>query len=466
MSSTLTVKSPYDGSTIGEVRLSTEQEIEAALIGAAELFRNRKTWLPTQERVGILRRASAIVSKRRLALARQAAQEGGKPIRDSLVEVDRAADGLLSCAEELRDSAGHVIPMGLNVTSANRIAFTQKEPIGVVVGISAFNHPFNLVAHQVGPAVAVGAPVIVKPALQTPLSCLAFLEIMYEAGLPREWARMVLPPSNELAARLAADARLGFVSFIGSAAVGWKLRANLAPGVRCALEHGGIAPVIVSEDADLDAAAKRLARAAFWHAGQACVSVQRIFCHERVAVEFADRLRDAATRLRVGEPLDETTDVGPLISSLACDRVDAWVQAAVSAGARLLCGGQRLSDTTYANTVLFEPPADAAVSTQEVFGPVVSVYSVASTQEAIDRANASRFAFQAAVFTRNLDTAMTCFQGLNGSAVMVNEHTLFRVDWMPFAGLRESGLGVGGMRYSMRDMQVEKMLVWRSQAIQ
>ena len=461
----LTVRSPFDDTVVGLAPLSEAAEIERALADASELFRNRRRWLAKSERIEILRRSAAIITERRDSIARQAAHEGGKPYKDSLVEVDRAADGLLSCVEELRTTGGRVVPMGLNATSAGRLAFTQCEPSGVVVGISAFNHPFNLIAHQVAPAVAVGAPVIIKPALATPLSCMAFLDALYEAGLPREWATMVLPEETDLAARLAGDPRVGFLSFIGSAAVGWMLRSKLAPGARCALEHGGVAPVIVAEDADIDAAASRLARGAFWHAGQACVSVQRVFCHRAIADELAHRVAEHGGRMRTGDPLHLSTDVGPLISQRECDRVASWVKAATDSGARLVAGGEKLSPSCYANTVLFDPPASADVSCKEIFGPVVCIYPYDDVDAAIAQANALPFAFQAAVFTRSLDTAMHCYRQLDGTAVMVNENTLFRVDWMPFAGARLSGHGTGGMAYTMREMQIEKMMVWRSDAL-
>lgn len=465
MSRMLKVHSPYDGAEVGAAPLSTADDIEHALAGAADLFGNRKRWLPKNIRVQILRAAAALIAQRRETIALLAAHEGGKPFNDSLVEVDRAADGLLCCVEELRTNAGQVIPMGLNATSAGRVAFSLREPIGVVVGISAFNHPFNLVAHQVGPAIAVGAPVVVKPAPATPLSCMMLLDILYEAGLPREWATMVLPDDLALATRLASDPRVAFLSFIGSADVGWKLRRSLPPGARCALEHGGVAPVIVAADADLDATAPCLARGAFWHAGQACVSVQRIFAHQSIAAEVAERLAIHGRLLKTGDPLSAATDVGPLITQRECARVDEWVQEAIDAGARLVSGGKKLSASCYANTVLMAPPTGAKVSQKEIFGPVVCVYPYDDIDAAIASANSLPYTFQAAAFSRSLDTAMHCYRQLDATTVMINENSLFRVDWMPFGGARLSGHGTGGMQFSMRDMQLEKTMVMRSDAL-
>jgi len=465
MSDTIEVRSPYDGAPVGTVAASSAADIERALATAHALYRNRRGWLSKQRRLEILRRAAAIVTERREALARQAAHEGGKPYRDSLVEVDRGIDGIHSCIEVLRTEGGHVIPMDLNATSAGRVAFTQYEPIGVVVGVSAFNHPFNLVVHQVAPAVAVGAPVIIKPAAATPLSCKAVVDIFHEAGLPPDWAQMVLPADHELATRMVADPRVGFFTFIGSAAVGWMLRSKLAPGARCALEHGGVAPVVVAHDADLEMALPRIARGAFWHAGQACVGVQRVFADRRIAGDVAAGLARLGDKMVIGDPLLASTDVGPLIRHSEVDRVARWVDQGSSGGGKLISGGHKVSASCYANTVLLDPPLDADVTRKEVFGPVVCVYGYDEIDRAIDLSNDLPYSFQAAVFTRNVDTAMHCYRHLDGTAVMVNENTLFRVDWMPFAGARVSGHGVGGIPYTMHEMQTEKMMVWRSDAL-
>ncbi|QCP54322.1 aldehyde dehydrogenase family protein [Trinickia violacea] len=465
MSATIDVHSPFDGTHVGQVEAATAEDVERAMATAYALFRDRRQWLSKQQRLSILKRAAEIISARREEIARQAASEGGKPLKDSLIEVDRGIDGIHTCIEALRTNAGQVVPMDLNATSAGRVAFTQYEPAGVVLGVSAFNHPFNLVIHQVAPAVAVGAPVIVKPAPATPLSCRTVIDIFHEAGLPPGWAQMVLPQDLELATRMVTDPRVGFFTFIGSAPVGWMLRSKLAPGTRCALEHGGVAPVIVSHDADLDMALPRIARGAFWHAGQACVSVQRVFCHRSIAGDVAHGLAELGNKMVIGDPLLTTTDVGPLISHKEVDRVGRWIDDAVSAGGTLVSGGKRISASCYANTVLLDPPGDADVTRKEVFGPVVCVYAYDNVDAAIATSNDLPYSFQAAVFTRNIDTAMHCYRHLDGTAIMVNENTLFRVDWMPFAGARVSGHGVGGMPHTMREMQTEKMMVWRSDAL-
>lgn len=458
----LAVTAPYDNALIATCELANEATIEQALQTASERFADKRAQIPLRERLKILERAAAIMVEQEESLAFCAAQEGGKPLLDSRVEVARAIDGIKICIETMRTESGTVIPMGVNDASAKKVAFTRREPIGVVVAVSAFNHPLNLIVHQVAPAVAAGCPVIVKPAKKTPLSCIRFVQILHQAGLPEQWCQVVVIGSAALSTKLVTDQRLGFFSFIGSARVGWMLRAQLAPGTRCALEHGGVAPVIVAEDADMATMVPKLVKAGFYHAGQVCVSVQRIYAHERIAEELAEKIAAAAKTQKIGDPLSAETEIGPLIDPAEVIRIDEWVKEAVAGGARLLCGGQPLSDTCYACTVLLNPPESVRVSTQEIFGPVVCIYTYRDVATAIARANKVAYSFQAAVFTKNIDLALKLFTALNGSAVMVNEHTAFRVDWMPFAGLQHSGYGTGGIPHTIRDMQIEKMLVVHS----
>lgn len=455
----LEVRSPYDCARVGSVPITDPAEAERALVAAYRLFRDRSAWLPAQRRIEILAETARRMEGDAEALALEVAREGGKPLADARIEVARAIDGVRTCRELIRGEAGRVVPMDVNAASAGRVAFTQSEPIGVVFAISAFNHPLNLIVHQVAPAIAAGCPVIVKPARATPLSCFRFVAMLHEAGLPPEWCQAIALGNNELAGALAADPRIGFLSFIGSARVGWDLRARLAPGTRCALEHGGVAPVIVAADADIDKTVAALAKGGFYHAGQVCVSVQRVFAHASIASELARRLAERAGALKVGDPTSPETEVGPLIHPREIERVHAWVEEAVAGGGRLLCGGLPLSRTCYPPTVVLEPPTDCRLSRDEVFGPVVAVYGYDDLEDACARANALPWAFQAVVFTRDYGTAMQAYRALDASAVMLNDHTAFRVDWMPFAGLRQSGLGVGGIPYTFREMQIEKLFV-------
>lgn len=458
----LEVRAPFDDSLIATVDTLDHGGVDQALTIAHGLFVDRRHWLSPAQRIEILGNAARLLQEDAERLTLLAAREGGKPLIDSRVEMTRAIDGLKLCAQCIRSHHGEEIPMGINAASMNRLAFTHHEPIGVVVALSAFNHPINLIVHQVGPAIAAGCPVVVKPANDTPLSCYELVKIFHRAGLPESWCQVVSTSSHAVAEDLVSDSRVGFFSFIGSAGVGWMLRSKLAPGTRCALEHGGIAPVIVAADADLDMAIPLLAKGGFYHAGQVCISVQRVFAHRSIARAVAEGIAAAGTAMTVGDPTLADTAIGPLIRPRETERVHLWVEKAIAAGAEKLSGGVKLSASCYQPTVLLDPPELAEVSCDEVFGPVICVYAYDDIDDAIARANSLKFAFHAAVFTRHIDTAMHAYRGLNASAVIVNDHTAFRVDWMPFAGLKHSGLGIGGIQYTFEDMQVKKMLVIRS----
>ncbi|SFD50652.1 aldehyde dehydrogenase family protein [Roseivivax sediminis] len=457
----LTVSQAFDRTPIAEVTTDGAASLERKLQAAERTFRNRDAWLRPHQRMAILRRLAALMEGRRDHLAMQIAREGGKPLPDAIVETTRAIDGVHNAADELRGFAGREIPMGLSAAAENRWAFTTREPIGIVAAISAFNHPLNLIVHQVAPAIAVGCPVIVKPASTTPLSCLDFVALVHEAGLPEPWCQSFLPDGNALAESLATDRRVGFLSFIGSARVGWSLHHKLAPGTRSALEHGGVAPAIVDRSADLDAIIEPVVKGGFYHAGQVCVSTQRIFVHEDIADDFTDRLVARVEALRTADPTLGDTEVGPLILPREADRVSDWTRQAVEGGAVLATGGDRLSETTLRPAVLLDPAPDARIVTEEVFGPVVAVLRYRDLSEAISRANALPTAFQASVFAQDIDLALRAADRLDASAVMINDATAFRTDWMPFAGRRESGYGTGGIPYTMREMVQEKMIVMR-----
>ena len=457
--STLEVRCPYDDTPLGTVEKADASHVEAALKTAYSLYRDRGAWLPLHQRVEILEKAATLMTQRAKDLALLAASEGGKPLADSQVEVARAIDGIKICVDHIRNHHGQVIPMGGTAASAKRSAFTQKEPIGVVVAISAFNHPLNLIIHQVGAAVAAGCPTIVKPAGTTPLSCFNFVSILAEAGLPPSWCQAILPANNDLSSQLACDERVGFFSFIGSARIGWMLRSKLAAGTRCALEHGGVAPVIIEADADMEHAINAISKGGFYHAGQVCVSVQRVFVHRTIAEDFAKNLAEKVSGLKVGDPRKQETEIGPLILAEEVTRIHQWVESARKSGGRILCGGEKLKNNCYQCTVVYDPDDNTELSRQEVFGPVVCVYPYSDVKDAVKRANQLPVSFQAAVFTKDLQNAMRLYRELDASAVMLNDHTAFRVDHMPFAGLRSSGLGVGGIGHTIDDMQVEKMLV-------
>jgi acyl-CoA reductase-like NAD-dependent aldehyde dehydrogenase len=464
-SHTLAVFNPIDLTLVDTVAESTVEEIDAALGRSYALFRDRAAWLPEHTRIAVLERTASLMEDRFDQLAETAVCEGGKPMTDTRAEIVSAINTVKSTVAALRRDAGEVVPMGLTPATGNRMAFTRREPVGVVVAISAFNHPLNLIVHQVAPAVAAGCPVIVKPAPDTPLSCLAFVDILHAAGLPKDWGQVIVTSDNALAEKLATDSRVGFLTFIGSAKVGWALRSKLAPGTRCALEHGGAAPAIVTGDSDVYEVREAILKGCFYHAGQVCVSVQRIFTHTKIATRFATQLAMKAAGLRIGDPMDPETEIGPLIRPAEVDRVHDWVTEAVNGGGQLLTGGEKLSDTIYAPTVIFNAPKDCRLMTEEVFGPVVCVDPWFKLDDALDRANSLPTAFQAAVFTRDVELATEISDRLDASVVMVNDHTAFRADWMPFAGLRQSGLGTSGVPYTLRDMTVEKLIVLRTDSL-
>jgi len=460
----LKVFNPYDGTLLEEIAVNSAEDLEQALNKAHTLFSDRQQWLPAYQRVEILERVVKIMESQVPELTEIATKEGGKPYADSKVEILRAINGVKLAIEHIPQNQGEQIPMGHTRSSANRLAFTQREPIGLVASISAFNHPLNLIVHQVIPAIAVGAPVIIKPAQTTPLSCLRLVEILEEAGLPQGWCQALILENTE-AEKLVTDSRVNFFSFIGSPKIGWMLRSKLAPGTRCALEHGGAAPVIVDQSADIDKVIESVLKGGFYHAGQVCVSVQRIFVPETLSAAFAKQLAAGAEMLKVGDPMNLDTEVGPLILPREVDRVAEWVEKARESGATVLCGGQKQSETVYLPTVLLNPPNDADVSNREIFGPVVCVYSYADKSEAIKIANSLPYAFQAAVYTNDLTDALDTSNKLNATAVMVNDHTAFRVDWMPFGGRNQSGVGMGGIQYTMHEMTHEKMLVIKSDVL-
>jgi len=454
----LNVVAAFDNQVIKKIDIASSDQVEAAIELAFLTHKTEDQRLPKYKRIEILQNLIHHMVSQKESIIELAVKEGGKPWADTQIEVDRAIQGIHIAINEIENLSGHKIPMGITKGTQNRLAFTITEPRGVVLAISAFNHPVNLIVHQVIPAIAAGCPVIIKPASTTPLSCLNFIDLLYQSGLPKAHCQ-ALVCTREDAEKLVSDKRISFLTFIGSGKVGWRLRSMVAPGVHCTLEHGGAAPVIVEKDADLDKMIPSLLKGGYYHAGQVCVSVQRVFVHETLLDEVLERFTSRVKKLIVGDPLDKKTEVGPLISPKEVDRVEQWVNEAARSGGKIICGGKRISDTLYEPTVILNPDKDAKVSTQEIFGPVVCFYTYASRDEAIDRANSLPYSFQAAVFTQDINIAFDAAQRLKAQAVMVNDHTAFRVDWMPFSGSEQSGLGTGGIGYSIKDMSQEKLVV-------
>jgi len=455
----LIVNQAYSGAVLAELKMHDSAQVEAMLSSAQAL--HKSGCFPAHERIRILQRLAELVNAEHEDFACLIANEGGKPIRDARVEVTRAIDGIRIAIAEIQSIKGEEILMDRSAAGAGHTAFTTLEPIGVVVAVSAFNHPLNLSIHQIVPAIAAGCPVIIKPASVTPLCCLRLAELIKQAGLPDGWVQVALT-NRENSEKLVTDSRVGFFSFIGSAKVGWYLKSKLAPGTRCALEHGGVAPLIFDEYADEQGFINGVVKASMYHSGQVCVSVQRVYVPASRAHELAQKIADVASKQVVGDAINEDSDLGPLILPKETDRIEAWVDEAVDEGAQLITGGKRINKVSYEPTVLLNPAKGSKVSTQEVFGPVVCIYGYQTIDDAIEQANSLDVSFQSAIFSDNVSLAMDVAKKLEASAVMINNYTTFRVDWMPFAGRKHSGYGIGGIGYSMRDMLEHKMIVTKA----
>jgi glyceraldehyde-3-phosphate dehydrogenase (NADP+) len=381
----------------------------------------------------------------------------GKALRDATAEVERASMTFHVAAEEARRLGGEVVPMDLAPHGTGRIAFTRRLPVGPVAAISPFNFPLNLSAHKIAPAIAAGNPVVLKPATKTPLAATYLAEMLLAAGLPAG-AISVLPMPRNVGDRLVTDPRFKVLTFTGSSPVGWDMK-NRAGRKKVILELGGNAGVIVDESADQPFAAKRIAAGGFALAGQSCISVQRVYVHERIVDGFSSQLLALVNALKVGDPLDPGTDVGPMIDEGEAVRVDAWVREAVAAGARILTGGRRLGGAMYAPTVLTDVPAEAKVCAAEVFAPLVGIYPFARFEDALREVNRSAFGLQAGVFTSNLEHTLRAFDELEVGGVIVNDVPTWRTDQMPYGGVKDSGLGREGPRYAIEEMTEPKLLV-------
>jgi acyl-CoA reductase-like NAD-dependent aldehyde dehydrogenase len=382
--------------------------------------------------------------------------EAGKPIRDALVEVDRASLTFRLGAEEAERLGGEVIPLDLMASSKGRIGITRRYPAGPVAAISPFNFPLNLAAHKLAPAIAAGCSIVLKPPSKDPLTMLTVAEIVEEAGAPAG-SVSILPMSRALGDRLVADDRFAVLSFTGSPAVGWPMKAR-AGRKKVVLELGGNAAVIVDRTANLAWAVNRITVGSFAYAGQVCISVQRIFVHDDIFDAFVERFRAAAGTLRLGDPLDAETDLGPMVDAKAAARTQAWVDEAVAAGARVLLGGHA-DGTFFPPTILVDVPLNAKVCTEEAFAPLVVLARFSDFDAAVAQANDSRFGLQAGVFTNDLGNALRAFDGLEVGGVILNDVPTYRIDNMPYGGVKDSGLGREGLRYAIEDMTEIRILV-------
>ena len=453
------VRSPYSGEVVGRVAKAGETEARRGVDAAEAAMREP---LPAHKRAEILVRVAGQLGRRHEEVARTIAAEAGKPLKAARVEAARAMSTFTFSAVEARELAGEMVPMDASQAGIGKLAFTLREPIGVVGAISPFNFPLNLVAHKIGPALAAGCAVILKPASQTPFSALLLAELLTEAELPPGWLNVVVGPASEIGDVLVEDERVRAITFTGSGEVGWKL-AERAPRKRVKLELGNATPVIVEADADLDDVSTRLAANAFSFAGQSCISVQRIYVQRGVYEELLARLVPKVEALVVGDPLDEATDVGPLIDEGARDRVLAWIEEARDAGAEILTGG-RLTDfgegiELIMPTVIARASPELRVSRDEVFGPVCTVTPYDTVDEAIELANGTRYGLQAGIFTRDLKVALEAARRLEFGGVTVNEAPTFRADQMPYGGVKESGNTREGPAYAVRELTEERLVV-------
>lgn len=447
------IKGPQ-GVSAGVVFIAQESDIEE-VIPAAELAFDVMKSLPSYKRAELLHKMAEKLKERKEEFAVIITLECGKPIKDSRAEVDRAIMTFTIASEEAKRLPGETIPLDLNQMSEGRIGIIQRFPVGPVLGITGFNFPLNLVAHKVAPAIAAGNSIIIKPSPKTPLSALLLGEVAMHCGLP-SGAVNVVPCSNELTLKMVSDDRIKALTFTGGTDVGWNLKAQ-AGKKKVLLELGGIATAIVDSDADMHLAIGRCVTGAFYYAGQSCISVQKILVHRSIYDEFVRKFIDEVEKIKLGDPMDEITDVGPMINDEAAKRIDEWVMEAVEKGAHILSGGERRG-AMYEPTVLEGVVSDAQLGRTEAFGPVVIVEPFDNLQEAIDKVNGSRYGLQAGIFSNNLSHVFKAFRELEVGQVIVNDAPTYRMDHMPYGGIKDSGFGREGVRYAIDELTEMRLL--------
>lgn len=451
------IKSPYNGEAAGIINIP-DRETALSSIGFAESAFSKWKESPSHERSRILRKIAEGIAARKEEFARTLVLEGGKPLKTARVEVDRAVITFSVAAEEAnRFREGELVPIDIAPGNDGMFGITRRFPLGVVIGISPFNFPLNLVAHKVAPSIASGNAMILKPASQTPLSALILGEIVTEAGLPGGLLNILPLPGADVEP-VIDDERIKKVSFTGSDAIGWELKKKY-PKKKVTLELGGNAATIIDEDPpDLDFAASRNAWGAFYQAGQSCISVQRMYVHEKTFDKFISRFVEAARKLKLADPMLEETDVGPVIDTQSADRIMKWIEDALAKGAKLLSGGNR-DGSLIEPTVLTDVPSGCDVSKSEVFGPVVHVERYRDFDDALKAVNDSRYGLQAGVFTKDMKKAFKAYSALDVGGVVVNDYPSFRVENMPYGGVKDSGVGREGVRYAIEEMTELKLMV-------
>ncbi|MEN3341447.1 MAG: hypothetical protein V7644_851 [Actinomycetota bacterium] len=455
---TYEVRSPYDGSPVALVHRAAPEDVERAIAGAVRAFETTRA-LASWQREDLLKKIAQGLAARRDEVTHTIALEAGKPVKTARTEVDRAVFTFTVAAEEAKRIYGEIVPLDWLPGNEHRIGHVRRVPLGPIAGITPFNFPLNLVAHKVAPALAAGNPILLRPASQTPATSLLLGRIVLEAGWPEEGIA-VLPSSTETARPLVEDPRIKLLTFTGSPAVGWHLRAR-AGRKRVTLELGGNAAVIVNDDADVAYAAERVAWGGFTYSGQTCISVQRVFVHRAVYDEFATDLVRRVDELQVGDPLDEETDVGPVIDSASVERIEEWLDEAKAAGATVLTGGER-EGSVWRPTVLANLREDLRVSCDEVFAPLVGLTRFDDIDAAIDAAGRSEFGLQAGLFTNDLRVVDAAFDRIGVGGLMVNDVSTFRIDHMPYGGVKSSGSGREGLRYAIEEMTEQKLLTFNA----
>ncbi|MGD8375572.1 MAG: aldehyde dehydrogenase family protein [Acidobacteriota bacterium] len=449
------VEDPYDGSTFEHVPAASGEDVRAAIAAAVEGYRENRD-LPAHRRVAAMLATARHVEERAEEFARTIAMEGSKTINEARKEVGRAVNTLVLSAEEGRRLLGETIPFDTMPGSEDRWGYYYRFPIGVIAAITPFNDPLNLVAHKVGPALVSGNAVVVKPATVTPLSALRLGEALLAGGFPPAAVSVITGRGEEIGESLVSDPRVRMISFTGGLEAGRRV-ARMAGIKKIGMELGSNSPVIVLADADLERAVELTVSGAFWAAGQNCIGVQRVYIEEAVYGEFEERFAGRARRVRTGPKLDESTDMGPMISEPEARRVESWIREAVEGGARVLAGGGR-TGAVVEPTVMAGIPEGAALDCQEVFGPVVGLYPVPDLETAIARSNAVDFGLHAAIFTQDIDRAHQAIRGLDVGGVIVNDSTDYRLDAMPFGGVKGSGLGREGIRFALQEMTEPKVV--------
>ncbi|WP_246120553.1 aldehyde dehydrogenase family protein [Cohnella terricola] len=456
------LRSPYTGETLAEIPVADEEETDEAILAAYEA-RAVMARMPAHERAAILEKLASLLEIRSDEAARLLALEAAKPVTTGKAEIARTVQTYKFAAEEAKRIHGETIPMDAAPGGEGRIAYTVREPTGVIGAITPFNFPFNLVAHKIGPAIAAGNTIVLKPASQTPLSAYFIAELLQEAGLPAGALNIVPGPGGVVGNRIVEDDRVAMVTFTGSPEVGIGIR-NKAGLKRVTLELGSNAALIVDKDVDPDAIVPRCVTGAFSNQGQVCISLQRIYVHEEIYESFVSKFAEAAGKLKQGDPLDPLTDLSALISGRESERALSWIEEAVSGGARVLTGGT-IKDGVLGPTVITEAARELKVVCREAFAPIVVIGKVKSVEEAIDQVNDSRYGLQAGIYTKDLNTALFAAEQLRVGGVIINDIPTFRVDHMPYGGVKESGTGREGVKYAVEEMTEMKLVVINKQRL-